>query len=122
MGTLEQRKQLGNRSEQLACSFLEQKGYHLLQKNFSSRWGEIDLIFRKGQDLIFVEVRSKSSGRYGQPLETITSKKQEHLRRTAQYYLCQHRELEQCYCRFDVISVLWQEGKAQLQWLTDAFQ
>lgn len=119
---MEQRRQLGQRSEQLACSFLEQKGYQLLQKNFSSRWGEIDLIFRKGQEVIFVEVRSKSSGRYGQPLETITDKKREHLRQTAQYYLCQHRELAQCYGRFDVISVLWQDGRARLRWLADAFQ
>lgn len=64
---MEQRKQLGNDSERLARKFLERQGYRLVQSNFRSKWGEIDLIMRKGQELIFVEVRSKSTFRYGQP-------------------------------------------------------
>lgn len=119
---METRKKLGNDSEALACNFLEKKGYQLVQRNFYSKWGEIDLIMRKGQDLIFVEVRSKSNEHYGRPAETVNPAKQEKIRKTAQLYLYRNRELEQCYCRFDVVAVKWQNGKAQLQWLPDAFQ
>lgn len=119
---MEQRKQLGNDSERLARKFLERQGYRLVQSNFRSKWGEIDLIMRKGQELIFVEVRSKSTFRYGQPTETINDSKQGKIRKTAQLYLYQHQELEQCYCRFDVIAIAWQNGFSKIEWLADAFQ
>ncbi len=119
---MEQRKQLGKDSEQLACKFLERQGYRLVQRNFHSKWGEIDLIMRKGQELVFVEVRSKSNRDYGQPAETVDKNKQEKIRKTAQLYLYQHQEMKQCYCRFDVIGVVWQNGLAQIEWLADAFQ
>ena len=56
----------------------------MVQSNFHSKWGEIDLIMRKGQELLFVEVRSKSNFRYGQPAETVNDMKQEKIRKTAQ--------------------------------------
>ncbi len=119
---MEQRKQLGKDSEQLARKFLERQGYRLVQSNFHSKWGEIDLIMRKGQELLFVEVRSKSNFRYGQPAETVNDTKQEKIRKTAQLYLYQHQEFGQCDCRFDVIAIAWQNGLAKIEWLADAFQ
>lgn len=119
---MEQRKQLGKDSEQLARKFLERQGYRLVQRNFQSKLGEIDLIMRKGQELVFVEVRSKSNQDYGQPAETVDKNKQEKIRKTAQLYLYQHQEMKQCYCRFDVVGVAWQNGLAQIEWLADAFQ
>ena len=100
---MEQRRQLGNDSENLAGRFLEQKGYALVENNFSCKRGEIDLIVRKEDLLVFVEVRSK-------------------IHKAAEYYLYLHPELAELYCRFDVISILWQEGKARLNWIADAFQ
>lgn len=119
---MEQRRQLGNDSENLAGRFLEQKGYEFVENNFSCKRGEIDLIVRKENLLVFVEVRSKSSAQYGQPLETVNCKKQEKIHKAAEYYLYLHPELAELYCRFDVISILWQEGKARLNWIADAFQ
>lgn len=119
---MEQRKQLGNDSESLAGRFLVQKGYKIVESNFSCKRGEIDLIVRKENFLVFVEVRSKTSVQYGQPLETVNAKKQEKIRKTAEYYLYVHPELAELYCRFDVISVLWQNGKVRLNWIADAFQ
>ena len=66
--------------------------------------------------------RSKTNQKYGLPLETVTYKKQEKLRKTAEYYLHLHPELAELYCRFDVVSVVWQGEKASVQWIADAFQ
>lgn len=118
---MEQRKVLGNHSEQLARKFLVQQGFTVVQTNFFCKQGEIDLIVKKNQTLVFVEVRSKSNQLYGQPFETINQAKQIKIRRTAQYYLYQNPAMEQYYCRFDVISIIWQAGSAQLDWICDAF-
>ena len=116
------RKQMGRQSEQLACSFLEEKGYRLLQRNLSCAFGEIDLIMQKEDLLVFVEVRSKSSNTYGTPKETIRRKKQERLRKTATYYLYKKGWLDRYYCRFDVISCLKKDTMWELEWIPDAFQ
>jgi len=119
---LEQRKQLGNRSEQLARYYLEQQGLVLRESNFYCRYGEIDLIMEQGRTIVFVEVRSRSNARCGQPAETVQhGGKREKLRRSANLYLCWHPELAERNCRFDVVSVLWQAGQARLRWLPDAF-
>lgn len=119
---MEQRKQLGNDSESLAGRFLMQKGYKIVESNFSCKRGEIDLIVRNDDLLVFVEVRSKTSAQYGQPMETVNRKKQEKIHKAAEYYLYIHPELAGLYCRFDVISILWKDGKVRLNWIADAFQ
>ena len=81
------RKELGKQSEQLARQYLERRGYRLVEANFHCRWGEIDLILKKGQELVFAEVRSRSNLHYGTPAESVDEKKRAKLRKTAQYYL-----------------------------------
>lgn len=121
-----QRRQLGRDGETLARHYLERRGYRLVEANFSCRWGELDLIMQKGDTLVFVEVRGRSSDRCGAPQETVDYRKQEKLRLTAEVYLCRHPELARCYCRFDVVALLWQGGdtakRAEVQWYPDAFQ
>lgn len=119
---MEIRKQLGNNSEEIARSYLEAQGYRLVTHNFTCKTGEIDLIMQKDDMLVFVEVRSRSSRRYGEPSETVNQKKQEKLRKAAVYYLYRNPQLARCYCRFDVISIVWQNGAAQIEWIADAFQ
>ncbi len=82
---MEQRKQLGKDSEQLARKFLGGRDTGWCRATFTANGGEIDLIMRKGQQLLFVEVRSKSNFRYGQPAETVNDMKQEKIRKTAQF-------------------------------------
>ncbi len=119
---MEIRKQLGNDAESIAQHYLEQKGYRLVQANFQCRMGEVDLIMQKGNLLVFVEVRSRSSQTYGTPVETVNRTKQEKIRKTAAYFLYRNPKFETCYCRFDVVSVLWKNGTAKVSWLEDAFQ
>jgi len=109
--------QAGEAAESLACRYLEQQGLVLVERNYRCRTGEVDLIMRDGDCLVFVEVRSRHNSRYGTPAETITRTKQRRLCRAAAHYLLTHR----CNtpCRFDVIAILQQQ---KLEWIRDAFQ
>ncbi|MBU4421346.1 YraN family protein [Candidatus Parcubacteria bacterium] len=82
------RKSLGRLGEELAVSFLKKKGYKILETNFVIKgFGEIDIICKKKDKIVFVEVRTKSSLRYGTPEESITPKKQQKLINLAHLYL-----------------------------------
>lgn len=84
------RKEVGSQGEKVAQDFLKKKGYRLLDTNFRSREGEIDIVARKGKCLVFVEVRTRSSPSFGTPEESITSTKKERLIRLALAYLQGH--------------------------------
>jgi len=109
--------QAGEAAEALACRYLEQQGLVLIERNYRCRVGEVDLIMRDGDCLVFVEVRSRHHSRYGTPAETVTRTKQRRLCRAASHFLLTHH----CNapCRFDVIAILQQQ---QLEWIRDAFQ
>ncbi len=118
---MEIRKQMGNASEKIALEYLISHGYRLLQRNFTCKAGEIDLIVQNDDTLAFVEVRSRTGTAYGAPSETVNRKKQDKVRKTAKYYLYCNPQLEKYYCRFDVVSIVWQHGKAKIEWIPDAF-
>ena len=86
------RRRLGDFGERVAVSHLEAKGYQILERNWSTREGEIDLIASRGRDLVFVEVRSKQGRNFGTPEESITGRKAQHLRAAAAAYTQQHPE------------------------------
>ena len=119
--TVEIRKQMGNTGEDIALEYLIQHGYRLVQRNFTCKAGEIDLIVQKDDILVFAEVRSRTGTQYGEPSETVNRKKQDKLRKTAKYYLYCNPQLERYYCRFDVVSIVWNDGKASIEWIPDAF-
>lgn len=80
----------GDFGERVAASHLESHGFQILERNWSSRQGEIDLIASRGEDLVFVEVRSRKGRDFGAPEETITGRKREHILATISQYLEQH--------------------------------
>lgn len=80
------RLDLGRIGEQKAVAYLQKRGYQILERNFRSRWGEIDVICSHGQRLIFVEVKTHASDKAGQPEESVTARKIAILQRTAQYF------------------------------------
>ena len=108
----------GLAAEHLAAEFLQQQGLRLLEKNYRSRFGEIDLILQESNVIVFVEVRLRSNPDFGGAAASITTAKQARLVRTAQTYL----QREQCHagCRFDV--VLLQGLKSEPQWIKNAFE
>ncbi|WP_151981113.1 YraN family protein [Acinetobacter guerrae] len=101
--TMNHHHALGQWAEQQALRILQKQGFQLVKQNFHSRFGELDLIVERGNELIFVEVKARSMGSYGQASEMIRPSQQRKIIRTAEYFLICHPAYEQFYCRFDVI-------------------
>ena len=97
---------LGSRGEALAWNFLRKQGYRLLEKNYRTRFGEVDVIAQKDNFVVFLEVKTRRDHQFGAPEESIDWRKQQKLSRVAQAYL-QTRKLENRPARFDVLSVTW---------------
>lgn len=103
------RRQIGGQYEKIAAAYLEQQGYEILERNFRCRIGEIDLIGRDGNCIVFVEVKYRSSLKKGYPAEAVTKSKQRIIYRVAAWYMKSHDFSENTCCRFDVVSVCGQE-------------
>ena len=99
------RRSFGSQGEAQARDFLVRKGVKILEMNYSRPTGEIDIIAKQGRTLLFVEVKRRSSLRYGRPCEAVDRGKQAHILRTAQLYL-QEKKLRDVPLRFDIIEVL----------------
>ncbi|MEM7257364.1 MAG: YraN family protein [Pseudomonadota bacterium] len=106
----------GEQHEAQAAQYLQSQGLTLLQSNYHSRFGEIDLIMRDAGALVFVEVRYRKSDRFGGPRSSITEPKQRKIALTALHYL-QTKKLTDTNCRFDAVSVT----PHGLDWIKDAF-
>ena len=110
-------KTKGTDTEQLACDYLQSKGLQLLQRNFFSRYGEVDLIMRDGDTIVFVEVRYRKNRNYGGAAASVTPTKQQRIIKTALNY--QQQNTLQDAMRFDVVAV---EGNApRIEWIQNAF-
>lgn len=112
--------QLGKLGEQVAKDFLVKNGYGILETNFRFEHNEVDIICFKNGLLIFTEVKTRSSFKFGFPEEAVTEKKQDSLKKVAEFYMLEHPEYE--LCRFDIISCLIQGGKLkEIKHFEDAF-
>lgn len=100
------KRQTGALYEEQAAEYLEKKGYHILERNYRCRQGEIDLIAKDGSYLVFVEVKYRHSRGKGHPAEAVDIRKQQRIARTAVHYCYKHRIREDHPCRFDVVSIL----------------
>ncbi|MDH5370595.1 MAG: YraN family protein [Gammaproteobacteria bacterium] len=98
-------REQGQYTENLACQYLENKGFKLLERNFHCRFGEIDLIMQQDNAIVFVEVRYRRSNNFGSGAESVTVNKQSKLIKTASIYLQQHAKLNKYPARFDIISI-----------------
>ena len=98
------RRETGALGERIACDFLGENGYQILENNYRCPEGEIDIIARQEGTLVFVEVRTKRSRLFGSPEESITPSKREKLRALAQYYLQEHDDLPSNW-RIDVVAI-----------------
>ena len=99
-----ERKSTGAIGEKLARDFLKKKGYSILETNYRCREGEIDIVARQKDCLVFIEVRTKSNLEFGSPEESITATKIRHLERAAQHY-CQNSNKSPDSWRIDFVAV-----------------
>ncbi len=110
------KRKTGAAYEQAAGYYLEQQGYVILQYNYRCRVGEIDLVAKDGDCLVFCEVKYRKTGGSGSPLEAVDFRKQQRIFRCAQYYMMEKR-LGDIPCRFDVVGI---EG-ARITLIKNAF-
>lgn len=92
--------------ETIATKYLEEQGYDIIERNFSCKQGEIDIIAyeSKAKEYVFIEVKTRSNVHYGRPSEAVDANKQKHIWNATKYYIFSHH-LENQYIRFDVIEV-----------------
>ena len=107
----------GDAAEALAAAYLEARGLRILARNYRCKAGEIDLIALSGTTTVFVEVRARTSDRFGGAAASITAAKRGRLLRTARHYLAQQGG--ERACRFDV--VLLSGAASQIEWIQNAF-
>ncbi|MEA4926584.1 MAG: YraN family protein [Syntrophomonadaceae bacterium] len=114
------RIELGTQGENLAVQFLQKQGYKILQRNFRSRHGEIDIICARAHIIAFVEVKTRTTASYGSPEEAITKTKKQHIQKVALDYLetCPQSFQE---IRFDVIGIFIEGGRHRINHLPAAF-
>ena len=97
------RQFIGQKGENKAKNYLKRRGYQILETNYRTKAGEIDLIAKEKECLVFVEVKTRTTEEYGAPAEAVSFYKQQHMLKSARYYLACHGG--ECECRFDVIEV-----------------
>jgi len=110
----------GMQGQHVAEKYIQGKGYCILARNYRVRTGEIDIIARSGEFVVFIEVKYRSGLAYGYPRESVDSGKQQRIIRTAMHYISTHGLDE--HFRFDVIEILEQDGKVYANHIENAFE
>jgi putative endonuclease len=118
------KRQIGNQAEDVALEYLTQQGLTLVQQNYLTKVGEIDLIMLdvQTQVLVFVEVRYRRNAHFGSAVESVNRVKQLKIIRTAQHYLQKQHEFDEYICRFDVIGLESDLKYPTINWIKDAFE
>lgn len=111
---------LGKFGESIAADFLKSKGYKIIDKNFRTRYGELDIIAKDGDCLVFIEVKTRKNLFFGLGRESITLSKQNKIRRTALFYL-QKRKTSYTKIRFDVVEILLHNENTKITLIREAF-
>ncbi|MEJ2154560.1 MAG: YraN family protein [Desulfobacteraceae bacterium] len=115
------RQQFGKMGEELAVAHLRKKGYKVIQRNYRTRIGEIDIIARYKGRIVFVEVKTRRSGSYGNPKFAVTPKKQRRISMVALEYLKKHHSM-QTPARFDVVTVNTEDEGNTVDIIPNAFE
>jgi putative endonuclease len=116
------RREIGNRAEDLAARHLIERGATVLLRNYRRRLGELDLVAQLGETLLIVEVRTRSSDRYGGAAASVDFNKQRRIVRAAQQLLQERKELARLRARFDVIAISdLDSAQPRIDWIEHAF-
>lgn len=111
----------GKESEDLAVDFLTDNKVKIIDRNYRTRFGELDIIAKDGKEIIFLEVKAKSTSRFGKPYEMVTERKKKKLISTAKIYLLENRfDINKTDWRIDIISIEYESGK--IDWIKNAVE
>lgn len=110
----------GKSSENIALRYLKRQGYKILDTNYRTKLGEIDIIGRQRSTVCFIEVRSRSTSQFGYPKESVDRRKQNKIIKSAILYLKEKFSLEKS-CRFDVLSIIRNQERVDFELIKGAF-
>ena len=113
------KRKFGIIGEKIAQDYLRNKDYEILENNFYTKKGEIDIIAQKSKCIIFVEVKTRTSFKFGTPAMAVNKKKKKHIKNTAKIFL-HFNKLNNCEVRFDVIEIFINNGKCQINHIKGA--
>jgi len=117
----EARRALGTKGETAARAYLERRGVRILEANYVCAAGEIDLIGREREAILFIEVKTRTSAAFGPPQLAVHQRKQRQIVRAAQWFLAERR-MPEVACRFDVMAVTFvSDERPRIEWVRDAF-
>ena len=112
---------LGKKAEEAACQYLQKADLALIEKNFTCRYGEIDLIMKDEEIYVFTEIRLRNSQDFTNSLESITKAKQARIIKAATIYLLEKNLWNKTRCRFDVVGMIQKNNEFQFDWIKNAF-
>lgn len=115
------RAALGRYGEEAAAAFARRKGWRILDRNWRYGRVELDMVARDGQELVFVEVKTRTAGGMGHPADALTPAKRAHVRKAAQAWLSAHDAWDRP-CRFDVLCLVHDGTTFIVEHMPDAFQ
>jgi len=114
-------QEIGKLGEDIAVNYLKKKGYKILDRNFDCRQGELDIIALDKKEIVFVEVKTRTSNRYGYPSEAVNKVKQKHMLQTIKYYLY-IKNLNEGFVRIDVIEVYIKDNVYKVNHIKQALE
>ena len=115
-----QKKELGQKGEEVAFRFLKKRGYDLIERNYVCKMGEMDIIAKEKDVLVFIEVKTRTSNTFGPPQAAVNLRKQVQLSKVALNFL-KERKLKDVKARFDVVAVLLGKQGEEIELIRDAF-
>jgi len=118
---MNRRQKIGKSGEAAAVRFLKKSGYKILEQNYRTQLGEIDIIAKDRQTIVFIEVKTRRSLEYGSPKLAVTPKKQRNISMTALYYL-KVNDQSNADARFDVVTVFTGGGQIDIDIIKNAFE
>jgi len=120
---LDLRKKTGSEGERMAAKYLKRKGYKIIQQNYRCKLGEIDIIAEQNKIIVFIEVRTKHTGKLGLPQYSVDENKRGQISRAALCYIKEKKITNQT-CRFDVIAITFpsEKDKPNIEHIENAFE
>ncbi len=115
-----QNKEIGRRGENIACEYLIRIGLLVVCKNFYCRFGEIDIIAKDGEELVFIEVKTRTNNKYGNPSDSVDYNKRNHLHRAIEYFIYT-KNIKNINIRVDVIEVYLKSNKVRVNHIKNVF-
>jgi len=115
------RQQFGKKSESIAARHLKKNGYRILHQNYRTKLGEIDIIAKDKDTIVFVEVKARRSDHFGDPKWAVTPKKQRKISMVALYYLKAMKQSNE-KARFDVVSIRSANDNPEIEIVKNAFE